>query len=62
MEKVEIDIGLIMNYMIVGFRVDNGHQDGAINVPRSLCYPKIRACLTMDLVILLGLVFSLGSV
>ena len=31
MEKVAIDIGSIINYRQVGFRVDKGKQSGSIN-------------------------------
>ena len=44
-------------YIYVGFSVDNGHQDGAINAPWSSWRPKLRACLTIYIGNLLCLLF-----
>ena len=39
------DIVSFTNYGDVGFSMDNGHRDGAINASWSLGHPKLRACL-----------------
>ena len=60
MENVANDVVSFTNYRDVGFSIDNGHQDGAINSPWSLWHPKLRAQLTMDFGNLICLLF-IGS-
>ena len=47
MGKVANDIVSFTNYRDVGFSMDNGHHDGAINAPWSLWRPKLKAWLMM---------------
>ena len=42
------NIVLFTNYKDVGFSMDNGHQDGAINAPWSSWRTNLRAWITLN--------------
>ena len=58
---VAFEITTLKNYRGVGLEFDNGKKYGTINAHWSVWQPKLRAWLTMGLVILLCLLLSLRS-